>query len=227
MRKPAGGKGKKPARARRVPQNAPTSDVNSLTRGNEKWEWTGIREEAALLVASDRQSDEAIVDILGIDRKTLWRWRQVDAFRARVDFIRAQLRAEILQHGIAVRENRVRRLDERTRLLDQVMEERGAMEEHKTVPGWTTGLITHEIVHTKAGNLLDRYRLDTNLLGELRAHEKQAAQEVGEWTEKRVTTTSGSITLHHRQDLSHLTDPQLKQLEEILRDATDDGTADA
>jgi hypothetical protein len=56
-----------------------------------------------------------------------------------------------------------------------------------TAPGADTGLLTR--THKQLGsaeypNVVEEYQVDTRLLKELREHEKQAAQELGQWSEK-------------------------------------------
>lgn len=56
------------------------------------------------------------------------------------------------------------------------------------VPGLNTGLIVKDIKSVGYGDdaeLVDVYRVDTPLMNEIRQGLKQAAQEVGQWTEKR------------------------------------------
>src|ERR1017187_5622963 len=51
------------------------------------------------------------------------------------------------------------------------------------VPGGTTGLLVKDYKGKDADTLV--YKVDTGLLAELRNHEKQAAEELGQWSEKR------------------------------------------
>ena len=91
--------------------------------------------------------------------------------------------------------------DRRDRLragLDLLMTERGA--DMAEAPGGSTGLLVRQYQGAQA---MPVYKVDTgllSLLSELRALEKQAAEELGEWTEKRErpgdgTTAPTSITV--------------------------------
>jgi hypothetical protein len=54
------------------------------------------------------------------------------------------------------------------------------------VPGGTTGLLVKDYKGKDADQPV--YKVDTRLLAELRAHEKQAAEELGQWSEKQELT---------------------------------------
>lgn len=90
--------------------------------------------------------------------------------------------SNIKRQGIQLQQNRIDGLAERHRLMLQVIEERAAELEHKTAGGGT-GLLVEKVKETKFGPRYE-YAVDTGLLRELREHEKQIAQELGEWTEK-------------------------------------------
>ncbi len=101
---------------------------------------------------------------------------------------------------IAEQWERVRALEDRWRRLRQVIAERAASAEMQGVPGGTTGLLTHTVKGIGSGDhfqAVDEYAVDTNLLRELREIEKQAAQELGQWTEKHEHTGAdgGPISL--------------------------------
>jgi hypothetical protein len=52
--------------------------------------------------------------------------------------------------------------------------------------GGATGLLLKDYKGKDADQPV--YKVDTRLLAELRAHEKQAAEELGQWSEKRELT---------------------------------------
>ena len=82
--------------------------------------------------------------------------------------------------------------------LNLLLAERGA--DMAEVPGGSSGLLT---VDYRGNQAMPVYKVDTgllSLLSELRALEKQAAEELGQWTEKRErpgdgTTAPTSITV--------------------------------
>lgn len=180
--------------------------------------WTSRREKAARLVAEDELSNEQIAAEVGVKRQSLDRWKQHPDFRARVVSILVDIRAAILQEGIAIRENRIKALNERHARMRQVIAERAEAPETLDVAGGRTGLIVHNVKGVGKGDdfqLIDLYEVDTGLLKELREHEKQAAQEVGQWTEKREVL--GKIKLEA------LDDEELEQLERLVRKTADAG----
>jgi hypothetical protein len=149
--------------------------------------WTAKREKAALLVAEDRISDEAIAEEVGITARTLDYWKQHTEFAARVaDHVEA-MRKAVLTKGIADRVNRVAALDLRWEKMKTVIAERAIDPRMEEVPGGTTGLLVHQIKGIGKGDdfqVVDEYRVDDGLLRELRAHEEQAARELGQWVER-------------------------------------------
>lgn len=113
---------------------------------------------------------------------------------------------------LAIRENRIAHVQARHRLLNQVIEERGAdmelcescrrpEDEHPwqdefrgcssfhAIPGGTTGLIVRKIKATGT-----EYAVDTGILSELREMEKHIAVELGQWQEG-VSTGSLSVQI--------------------------------
>lgn len=158
------------------------------------------QERAALLVAADELTDEQIAARIGVTKGTLERWKRDPAFRERVREHRRLWRDEITREGIADRMARVAALNDRWQRLQRVIAARAV--EHAAVPGGDTGLLVRTVSLVKvyraspredgsealapspATVLVTEYAVDTGLLRELREHEKQAAQELGQWSEK-------------------------------------------
>lgn len=165
--------------------------------------WSKKTEEAALLVAKDEQTDQAIADACKVHKVTLERWKQHPEFSARVQEHRDTWRTEIKARGIADRQNRIDALNNRHERMQRVIEARA--EELADVPGGGTGLLVRQAklvkVYTSNGDDKDEdgetlysakrdvvvyeYTVDTALLKEMRETEKQAAQDLGQWTEKQ------------------------------------------
>lgn len=154
--------------------------------------WTAQREEAAILIAHDRLTHKQIAEQVGVEeRKTLYRWQQHPEFSQRVAEIRAEYRKAVLERGIANVTVRIAALNERHQLLQRIIAERADAYEMQDVPGGSTGLLTRELRSMGTGQhqtVIEEYKVDTGLLNELRQHEKQVAQELGQWTEKRELT---------------------------------------
>jgi hypothetical protein len=144
--------------------------------------WTRKRTQAALDVAEDVLTDEQIAARAGVKKWALEDWKRRPVFKARVDEHLRAFAEEIKRQGIANRQNRVDALNDRWRRLHQVIEARAADETMKGA-GHETGLLVRTY---KAGKLKleEEYAVDTGLLSELRAHELQAAKELGQWSER-------------------------------------------
>ena len=165
----------------------------------DPWTWTVPRERAAALVADDHLTDAQIAGQAEITERQLARWKLVPAFRVRVQEHVAAMRAAIAAEGIANKQNRVDRLNCRAGLIDKVIEARAADPSTLGAPGGDTGLLVRQVKLVKVYEAkegsdtlfsakrdveVEEFALDTGLLAELRAIEKQAAQELGEWVEK-------------------------------------------
>ncbi len=173
----------------------------------KSFRWNPRKEEAALLLAIDELTDEAIIEKLDIARTSLYEWKKNEEFRSRIDVHIAEFRARVRRRGIAIIENRVSHLQRRHDLLNQIIRERGRSPEMAIVPGGTTGLIVHQVKGVGKGEdfqIIDEYVLDASLLRELREHEKQAAQELGQWTEKQdlsgTVKVAGTVEVTHKFD---------------------------
>ena len=195
------------------------------TTETEVFEWNTKRDQAAVDVARDQETEEAVATALGVTRMTLWRWKQHPAFQQRVEQHRAEFRAVVRRRGIAVIENRVERLDRDWRKMRAVIESRAeeaksqraaneAMIEEalrlgsderqiakleRELPYVAPGMESGLVVRDYKGNgpfIREVFAVDTGLLAEIRAHEQQAAKELGQWVEKQQSDLGGdSLTL--------------------------------
>lgn len=153
----------------------------------QTFSWTPKRDKAAVLVADDTKTDVLIASEIGVNEATLWRWKCHPDFRAKVESLRQEFREKVKAEGIANRQNRIDALNDRWKRMHQVIEERAADPTHASMPGYKTGLLVYQVKGVGKGEdfqLIDLFAVDTGLLKELREHEKQAAQELGQWTEK-------------------------------------------
>lgn len=119
----------------------------------------------------------------------------------------AEYRAEIKARGIADKQNRIDELVERHNALKQVVAERAASEWLADVPGGSTGYVVKQLKRVKHVFLPDiddedgkasveiedlwESSVDTGLLKSFLDHEKQIAQEKGEWVERGETALTG------------------------------------
>lgn len=157
------------------------------------WRWDKKREKAAKLAAEDALTNDQIAASVGISPAGFDKWRATPEFQARVAEIVAAYADAIKAEGIANVKNRVADQGDRWRRLRQVIEERAVSAEMANVPGGTTGLLVHtyKMAGGKEPIVMDEYAVDTGLLAEMRAVEKQAAQELGQWTERQEVTGKG------------------------------------
>ena len=76
--------------------------------------------------------------------------------------------------------------------MKAVIEARAEATEMQDAAGGDTGLLAHTMKSIGAGpnaEKVDEYTFDAALLRELREHEKQAAQELGQWVDKLAPVT--------------------------------------
>lgn len=155
---------------------------------------TEERELAAQLIAAGELTDPEIAERVGVARQTLWGWRRESEFAARVDEVRGEIRESLSRRAISLVERRVASLNSRWLKLNQVIAERAADPTMMKAPGGTSGLLAHTLKTVGSGPLamvVDEYAVDGTLLKELRELEKQAAQELGQWTAKHEHTGPG------------------------------------
>lgn len=185
---------------------------------------TSRKEQAALLVARDTQTDEAIAAEIGVGRATLARWKDDPRFARRVEEHRELWREHVTQTGIAVMEQRVATLNDLHDRMLTVISERAASPEMQDVPGGKTGLLAHQMKAIGTGQnqtVIDEYVFDAALVREIRAHQEQVAKELGQWVDRRED--KHDITVRQRPDLSRLTDEELKLAEQLTRRALGSG----
>lgn len=149
---------------------------------------TALQSRAAVLVADDELTDEAISAELGITSRTLRNWKVQSAFQAAVTEHRARIAASISRFWIAKRRKRVQRLQQLADAAISVIEQRAADPAMAEAPGGDTGLVVRSVKVIGSGpdaEMVNVFTVDTALSAEIRNTLKQAAQEVGQWTEKR------------------------------------------
>lgn len=157
------------------------------------FEWTKPKVEAAELLAARNLPTHEIAERVGIARSTLWEWKRLPEFAARVEEIVEEHRAETRRIGIADKERRLAALNDRWNRLRRVIEERAEDPAVAAAPGGTTGLMVRQLKSVGAGDsaiVVEEFSVDTGLLKELREVEKQAAVELGQWNEAPATEAS-------------------------------------
>ena len=158
------------------------------------WKWNQTKESAAQMLAQDEFTIDEIVIKLGIDRKTIYNWKKRPEFQARVEEHVQEFGDAKMRYAIANRNRRLRNLNDRLERLHQVIRDRAADPSMQDVPGGKTGLMVRTVKSVGSGpaaQVVEEYEVDTGVLKEAREHEKQAAIECGQWTEKKDLTTGG------------------------------------
>lgn len=153
-------------------------------------QWLSRHDVAVALVAEDILTDEQIAEQIGKTKRQLEKWKLDDRFRAEVAAHRERIREAVLTSSIADQVRRVQALDERWLKMRQVIAERAADPTLAEKPGGTTGLIVRQLKGLGKGDdfqIVEVFEVDVGLLKELRAHEEQAAREVGQWMDKPAT----------------------------------------
>lgn len=154
-----------------------------MSQNESKNWWSEKRIRAAQLVAEGELTDQQIAEIVKASRQSVTRWKAEPIFRDRVNEIVADLAEALSAKGIRLRENRLKNLQTRVDKMMALIEARAL--DLADIAGGSTGLLVRDYKH--GGTV---YKFDAALLRELREHEKQAAQELGQWLEK-VGITGG------------------------------------
>lgn len=175
------------------------------------------------MVAEDRLSNAAIAAAVGITRQALDKWKAHPAFAQRVREHLDAFAETVRRRGIASIEHRVAALQERWERMNQVLAERAADPALANVPGGKSGLIVRrpkkvevEWAEDMGGGTtreeISEYAVDTGLLAQLLAHERQAAQELGQWTERKELTGKGGGPIGlELTGIDDLTDEELRE----------------
>jgi len=125
------------------------------------------------------------------------RMMENEGVSARIAELQAVLAAGTIALEISSRNARVQALQDRWVRLRRVITERAeyylATEDpyDKAIPGGATGLLCKMYVGKEADQPV--YKVDTGTLAQLLAHEKQAAEELGQWSEKHEVTVKHEL----------------------------------
>lgn len=156
--------------------------------------WNTFKDKAALLLAEDELTDEVIAGQCGVSRQAMAAWKLHPDFQERITDHITAARKVVLNSGIGLVQNRVKAYQDRWNRMKRVIIERAADPKMASIAGGSTGLLVHDIKSVGSGansREVDVYEVDTGLLKEMRELEKQAAQDLGQWTEKADVTSGG------------------------------------
>lgn len=158
------------------------------------------REQAAQLIAEGRYEFGEIAEKVGVDRRTLHRWRKDEDVAARIEELQKEFNEAALRRGIARKEYRIKRLaDEESKLL-QVLEERAADESMADIPGGTTGFVVRKAITSKDGIVGYEYVVDNGTLKQLQSIREQVAKELGQVVDKREVKAEVALTVKELPD---------------------------
>jgi hypothetical protein len=190
---------------------------------------TNPQHEAALEVARDRISNRAIAQKAGIAVRTLDTWKDLPEFKAEVERLLNEWATDIEKTGIADKRRRIFRLNDRWRRGQSFIEQRRKLFKQMSaedpllasVPGGDTGMVGWKLktIHTgeQCYEKVIEYEWDTGLAAAMNAIEEQAGIELGQWKPKNeisFATDGGPLRV---QNLSSLTDDELRLLIGLAR----------
>lgn len=194
-------------------------------------QWRPRHEEAALMVAEGKMRPAEIIQTLGVDYNTYNRWTRHPDFVRRVQEIRTDLNERIMELAIANKWHRLSVLNDLEAGLLQVIKERGDALRGDAA-GTGTGLVVRQEKVFGTGqnqtSILE-YLVDAGTVAEIRALQKQAAQESGQWSDKQSIDHSGNVGIKREYVLIPYDDstpvdiPDLPELEEIVDGEFDGG----
>jgi transposase-like protein len=142
---------------------------------------------AAELLARGDATQQAVALRVGVRPETMTRWLALPAFVEHLETEREAIRAAIRAEGIVNKQNRIDAYNERWLKMQTVIAERAESPDMQQVPGGKTGLLVKTWKQVGSGpdaQLVAEYSVDTGTLAEMRATEKQAGQELGQWVDK-------------------------------------------
>jgi hypothetical protein len=160
--------------------------------------WTRRRQQTAQLVADDDISDREIALRVGRSLKWVEEQKHNPLFRDRVAQIRQETRQSLLETGIAVKAFRLRAMDERWRLLQQIRRERAAT--GGECPGMSTGIVMRVIKTIGAGDsatTVEQLVVDKALLEAELALEQAAAKEMNSLEPPNGPARGASLELNN------------------------------
>lgn len=146
-----------------------------------EFKWDSRREQAASLVAAGTKTELEIAAEVGINDATLRRWKVRPEFQARVQEHVGTVREELQVGSLADRNYRLQLYNDEIQRIERILSKR-----------------------TKDGTITS---VDVALLREKREYAKQAAQDLGQWTESRDVDAWLKFI-----DFDKLTDEQVERI---------------
>lgn len=154
---------------------------------------------AAILLAEDELSDDAIVAAVGVGRTTFYEWKRDPDFTAAVEMHQSTIIASALKLPIAKKHQRVKQLNDLNDRYHQVIRDRAErhaielLDDGDTPSEAATGLLVKQMKIAANGKTVTEWVFDKALDSAIKETHKQAAQELGQWEEKQGISVEGGI----------------------------------
>lgn len=171
------------------------------------------KHKAAIYLAEDELTDRELCKSLNISTSTLHEWKQDADFQSVVDHYRSEIVADTLKLPIARKYERVKTLNDvhdgllfikatrSRRIREELAEGDSAVNATRRIFGDATpeeaasGLMVREESMSASGKKVVNYKLDSALIKAITDVEKQAAQELGQWTEQSSVEQTGGMRI--------------------------------
>ena len=134
--------------------------------------------EATRLIFNGVMELQHIADKLGINVRTLLRWRETDEFKEEVESLRKDFRKATRNEFLAMQEARLQFKMERHKRIWRTIEKR-AEKANPDIPGDDTGILITKTIKTKDAEITES-RIDHASLRELSRLEDSIAKELGQ-----------------------------------------------
>lgn len=135
---------------------------------------TDRQQRAALMVAEDERTDQAIADTIGINKVTLERWKKRPEFAAAVVEHREEFKNRALTEGFADKRARLKALDGLAQDIYRQIAVRGTPDDP------TAGLYREEVKIASNGETVSYQVFDKPLVDTVRGLFDDIAREVGD-----------------------------------------------
>ncbi len=174
-------------------------------------DYLGMGEERSLekLLARYRNATDSVPTVRLM---TLKNWSRAFGWQARLAAIKEQERQSVIAQGITLKQNRLDAYNDLFDRCKQVIEAR-AEDVTMTGAGSETGLLVRGYKAIGSGEFAEKveeYSVDTGLIREMRELAKQAAIEMGQWTERGEQRHGGldGGPIEHRITIHRVTEAE-------------------
>ncbi len=169
------------------------------------------KHQAAILLAEDQLTDEAIAEAVGVTRRTVAEWKTHPEFLQVIGDYTGAIIGEALKLPIAKKHERISQLNKLNESYWQIINDRaerhaGEVEDTPenaaarmfgdfTPAEAATGMLVKQMKIAANGKTVTEWVFDKALASEIRDTHKQAAQELGQWTEQSKVEMDGGMRI--------------------------------